>query len=84
MIEILFDFIYLHGNTKHFMGHLYSNKVILSFSKDTLLCFWEHKKSVSKRIGICAVVSALKASFPDAQAAKRRNRMRAVCKPAPY
>ena len=34
MIEILFDFIYIYGNTKHFMGHLYSNKVILSFSKD--------------------------------------------------
>lgn len=39
MIEILFDFIYLYGNTKHFIGYLYSNKVILSFSKDTLLCF---------------------------------------------
>lgn len=46
MIEILFDFIYLYGNTKHFMGYLYSNKVILSFSKDTLLCCYYGSQSI--------------------------------------
>jgi len=83
MIEILFDFIYLYGNTKHFMGYLYSNKVILSFSKDTLLCFLEHKKSVSKRIGNCAVITAPKASFPDAQTAQKKNGNKSVYKSEP-
>lgn len=54
-----------------------------SFLKDTLLCFWEHKKSVSKRIGNCAVITAPKASFPDAQTAQKKNGNKSVYKSEP-
>ena len=53
-------------------------------SKDTLLISREIKKSASKRIRIYAVIPALKASFPDAQAAQKKNRSKVGYKSEHY
>lgn len=46
---------------------------VLSYSKHTLLCLCEHKKSVSKWIEESAIISVSNASFPDAQTAQKKN-----------